>query len=69
MKIVESASGMIRVELSRRNLEVLLAKLDEPGSICSILSPCRTAIIVAVDNDEHYSDRNPGVMLVGGSFI
>jgi len=69
MKITESFSGMIKVELSRRNLEVLLAKLDNADSACTLLSPCRTAIVVAVENHEHYSERPPGIMYVNGEYL
>lgn len=50
------------IELSRYNLEVLLAKLDgnPPGSACTIGKD--DWWVKAVEDDEHYSDRAPGEM-------
>jgi hypothetical protein len=64
------------VELSRRNLEVLLAKLDEVAvggtSACTIVrvdSPGGVTIR-AVENEKHYDEDNlPGPMRVGGEII
>ena len=51
-----------KIELTRRNLLALLAKLDgnPPDSACTI-SKSRWQI-KAVEDDEHYSDRRPGRM-------
>lgn len=64
------------VYLSRRNLETLLNKLNrvqEGGqSACTIVKadtahtsyPCSTrTIVVAVEDDEYYTDREPGPVL------
>lgn len=55
-------NGVLR--LSRRNLQALLVKLDQPGSACTIIggrdAPGFT--VIAEDDDVHYSDREPGVM-------
>lgn len=50
------------VELTRRNLEVLLAKLDgnPPDSACTIEKD--GFFVKAVENDEHYTDHQPGIM-------
>jgi hypothetical protein len=75
MKYVEAGPGFApRLELTRRNLEVLLAKLDDPLSERTLLDPDGviyvTAVendangiyVTAVENDAHYSDRAPGPM-------
>lgn len=55
---VDLAAG--RVELTRRNLMTLLAKLDghPAGSACTISKDGFE--VKAVENAEHYSDRRPG---------
>jgi hypothetical protein len=67
MKPVFLDKHLVGVELTRRNLEVLLAKLDDPNSERTIL--CPHLWVRAVENDEHYSDRPPGVMFVHGEMI
>lgn len=52
------------VELSRHNLEVLLAKLDDPQSLCTIVDGNERIAVRAVENTEHYTDRAPGRMLM-----
>lgn len=69
------------IELTRRNLEILLAKLDDPYSARTIQKdgwsvtafediPKDVALIsgshvvAAVENEEHYSDRQPGEMFM-----
>lgn len=70
MKYIEGQRGTMAVlELSRRNLEVLLAKLDDPTSVKTILAPTGEIAVVAVENEEHYSERTPGAMLVHGDMI
>lgn len=60
------------IELTRRNLLVLLKKLDHVAnggeSRCEIISPMFGDVIgviavKAVEDDEHYVDRDPGPML------
>lgn len=55
-----------RLELSRRNLETLLAKLDDPASVRT-LTKQEDAVdgdeviqVSAVEDDAHYSSRAPG---------
>jgi hypothetical protein len=52
------------LELSRRNLQVLLAKLDDPLSLRELESPRGPGEpyirVKAVENEEHYADRAPG---------
>lgn len=54
------------LELSRRNLEALLAKLDDPASARTLLSPGGPGdpviAVRAVEDAEHYSDRAPGAV-------
>lgn len=50
------------VELTRRNLEVLLAKLDDPASARTICDGPTDFRVRAVENEEHYSDRAAGMM-------
>lgn len=48
------------VELTRRNLEVLLAKLDDPKSARTLIDGESLIAVRAVENDEHYKTRRPG---------
>jgi hypothetical protein len=50
----------VRVVLSRRNLESLLAKLDIPGSHRTLWNG--QVIVTAEDNEAHYQGRLPGDM-------
>jgi hypothetical protein len=54
------------LELTRRNLEILLAKLDDPTSRRMIGDPDGKIFVRAVENEEHYANRRPGAMLVRG---
>lgn len=38
------------VELTQRNLSALLAKLDDPSSVCTLFSPCWALAVHAVDD-------------------
>jgi hypothetical protein len=57
------------IELTRRNLEVLLAKLDMPGSARTLIAPESDFWVRAVENETHYTGRDSGVMLVNGEII
>lgn len=60
MKVIQAESGVLVVELTRRNLTALLAKLDghPPGSHRSL---AKTGVLVkAVEDLEHYADAAPG---------
>lgn len=50
------------VELTRHNLEVLLAKLDDPASARTIVDGTGQVAVKAVENAEHYASREPGPM-------
>jgi hypothetical protein len=58
----ERPVGMPTLELTRRNLTALLAKLDghPPNSRCTLIDPNYKIIVKAVEDAEHYSDRSPG---------
>ena len=55
-----------RIELSRRNLISLLAKLDgnPPNSACTLIDPDNRIAVKAVEDAEHYEaeGRLPGPM-------
>ncbi len=52
----------MQVRLSRRNLLTLLAKLDIPGSHCTLIKPDGT-VVVAEPDEVHYANRPmPGPM-------
>ncbi len=55
---------MPMLELSRRNLQALLDKLDDPKSARMLVDPDRLIAVVAVEDDEHYSDRAPGLVFM-----
>lgn len=65
MKFLERGDLQIpTVELTRRNLLALLAKLDGKPSdlLCTVVDPSGSIAVKAVEDDEHYSDRAPGRM-------
>lgn len=69
MKFIESKyGGMHVIELSERNLRGLLEKLDDPNSARTLVDPDRKIFVKAVPDEEHYSDREPGVMLTNGEY-
>ena len=72
MKYIPDATPMPVLELSRRNLETLLAKLDDPDSVRTLISPGMPGepmiAVVAVENEAHYSDRAPGVTYTSGEW-
>jgi hypothetical protein len=58
--IADDPSGLPVVELTRRNLTALLAKLDDPLSARSLIDGEQKVMVRAVEDDEHYADRAPG---------
>ena len=66
MRVVSSSPKSISVELTRRNLLVLLDKLDDPRSLRTLRMASDDLDLVvavrAVENDEHYHDRIPGLV-------
>lgn len=50
------------VELTRRNLRALLDKLDDPASERTLIEGAGRVAVRAVEDDEHYRDRWPGVV-------
>lgn len=71
MKFVESesecAAGVHVLELTRRNLQALLAKLDDPLSERMLIAPGGRLAVKAVEDDEHYSDREAGAVFMPSS--
>lgn len=62
MKVIQEPGEIPVVELTRRNLEVLLAKLDDPASARTLIDGENKIAVRAVENDEHYKTRPPGVV-------
>ena len=63
MKYIEAVDNELAlpmVELTRRNLETLLAKLDDPISARTLVCPDDRIAVRAVENSAHYADRQPG---------
>lgn len=56
----ESHQTLHYLELTRRNLESLLAKLDDPLSNRMLIDLDDQIAVKAVENVEHYGDREPG---------
>jgi len=73
MKLAFNGYGNILVELSRRNLETLLAKLDDEDSERTLMrysdDLSQVVCVTAVENEAHYSDREPGPVLVKGELV
>ena len=81
MKYIAAAASLQRaprtnilvpvVELTRRNLETLLAKLDDPASKRTLIDPDDTIAVRAVENDDHYKAENraPGEVYMPSSGV
>ena len=67
MKFTEQGDIPV-VELTERNLRGLLEKLMDPNSERTLIDPTRRIAVRAVHDEEHYADREPGVMLTNGEF-
>lgn len=52
------------VELTRRNLQALLDKLDDPNSNRTLIDGDRRVAVRSVEDDEHYADRAPGTVFM-----
>ena len=63
MKFIETEQQPM-LELTRRNLETLLAKLDDPLSQRTLIDPDNRIFVRAVENDAHYADRAPGLIFM-----
>ncbi len=50
------------LELTRRNVQTLLDKLDDPLSNRALMDPDAYIVVKAVEDEEHYKDRDPGVV-------
>ncbi len=64
MRLDHNTPEAVGVTLSRRNLRVLLSKLDRPDSARTIfIKSGDTYLVVAAENDDvHYRDHAPGRM-------
>jgi len=63
MKYIEARNGDPPVvELTRRNLVSLLAKLDDPLSYRTLVDGEHKIAVRAVEDDEHYDERPPGTI-------
>lgn len=60
MKYIENEGDYPILELTRRNLQALLDKLDDPLSNRTLTDPDRQIMVRAVEDQEHYADRAPG---------
>jgi hypothetical protein len=61
--------GTARLEVTRRNLETLLGKLDDPVSERALIDSDNQIIVIAVENEAHYSDRAPGEVAMPTALI
>lgn len=57
MKYISGENGMAVLELSRRNLTVLLAKLDDPLSACALVAPDGQFMVRVVEEEESAAVR------------
>jgi hypothetical protein len=60
----EDGRGIHHLELTRRNLTTLLAKLDDPLSARSLMDGEGRVVVTAVEDDAHYSNRAPGTIFM-----
>lgn len=70
MKVTFVGERRLVVELTRRNLETLLMKLDDPLSARTLQMSSADGLhfdVVAVENEEHYKDRPPGPVYMPSS--
>lgn len=64
MKYIEIEGDYPIVELTRRNLTALLAKLDDPLSSRVLIDSEDLIAVRAVEDKEHYANRPPGKMFM-----
>jgi hypothetical protein len=57
-----SLAGYPVLELTRRNLQALLDKLDDPLSQRMLGDPDHNIYVRAVEDNAHYKDRAPGAV-------
>lgn len=60
--------GLPTVELTRRNLQTLLAKLDDPSSARTLIDPDWIIAVKAVEDEAHYETRPPGITYTNGEY-
>lgn len=59
MKFIEGDTRHV-IELTRRNLRLLLLKLDDPLSDRTLIAPGSRVEVRAVEDEAHYAERAPG---------
>lgn len=64
MKFTTYGEGHFVLEMTRRNLQALLDKLDDPRSWRTLTKTDEGGFIIvrAVEDAEHYADRTPGAV-------
>jgi hypothetical protein len=67
VRYIEEGEEIPVVELTRRNLIALLAKLDDPLSARTLVDPEHKIAVTAVPDEEHYRERAPGVIYMPSS--
>ena len=61
MKYIKGEADRLPIlELTRRNLLTLLAKLEDPTSQRTMIDQDREITVRAVSDDAHYTTRTPG---------
>lgn len=60
MKYIEGNGSLPILELTRRNLQTLLDKLDDPLSARTLKDGDGRILVRAVEDEAHYRDRPPG---------
>jgi hypothetical protein len=60
MRYLDDEPGIPIVELTRRNLMVLLEKLDDPLSARTLIDGDGKIAVRAVEDSTHYAHRQPG---------
>lgn len=63
----DSKWGIPTIELTRRNIKILLQKLDDPKSTATIENDGYA--VTAVEDSEHYSDRQAGEMFMPSTSV
>ena len=68
MRYIKEESGIPVLELTERNLRTLLEKLTYPYSSRTLIDGENKIAVRAVPDEEHYSDRAPGVVYTNGEY-
>ena len=68
MRYIKEESGIPVLELTESNLRTLLEKLTDPYSSRTLIDGENKIAVRAVPDEEHYSDRAPGVVYTNGEY-